>query len=299
MPECEQPFSSYHEHRGGTTQLEMYEAGGEKGSGFHVFNRSQDHYHRTEALQRTGAIDITCDLVKVIHGAMAADSDRYATVVVMRWYFQPRNKRRISEATITLRFDSSSDDADAIEVERISFHDTYSVMPTTQRETTTKGGDINIGVDHVVNATIGGKWEKTVDIETSDAITLSGQRHLVNNRSPYRIATWTLSENASQPAGIPASLQVAILLSRQDRAKFYGRLEFSCRTDLKTAAESLFKKIPKDDPIIFQPNSFDKGTRPKYDVRYDDDDLGRVDIIDGFSDVTFRTIIGNAEKKRE
>jgi hypothetical protein len=226
---------------------------------------------------------------------MAADSDRYATLVVMKWYFQPKSRRRISEATIKLLFESSSGGADDIEVERMSFQDTYSLMPTTQQESITKGGDVNIGVEHVANLTVGGKWEKTVNTQTSDAVTLSGQKQLVDNRPPNRIATWTLSENESQPAGIPASLKVAVLVSRQDRAKFYCKLAFTCKTDRRTATESLFKNIPKDDPIIFQPDPRDKGTRPNRNVSYDDDELDSVDI-DKFCDVAFRTIITNSQK---
>lgn len=78
----------------------MYETGGEDGSGFHVFNIAVDQYHRAEVLQRTGAIDITCSLEKVVHGAISADSDRYASLIVMQWFFQPKGSRRISEATI-------------------------------------------------------------------------------------------------------------------------------------------------------------------------------------------------------
>lgn len=84
----------------GKIQVEMHETGGEEGSGFHVFNIAVDQYHRAEVLQRTGAIDITCSLEKVVHGAISADSDRYASLIVMQWFFQPKGSRRISEATI-------------------------------------------------------------------------------------------------------------------------------------------------------------------------------------------------------
>ncbi|KAF7517224.1 hypothetical protein G7054_g13885 [Neopestalotiopsis clavispora] len=277
-----------------TVKIRMYEAGGEEGSGFHVFNAAKDQYHRAEVLQRTGAIDITCNLEKIVHGAMAEDSDRYATLVVLKWYFQPKKARRISEATIKLTFKSISGDPNDVEVERISFHDTYSLMPTTQDETTTKGGDASFGVDHVANMTVSGKWEKTISSQRSDAVTLSGQKQLINNRPPNRIAKWTLSENKSQPAGIPASLQVAVLLSREDEEVFHCDVDFNCKTDSKTKAQSLFKKIPVDDPIIFQPDANDKGTRPNRHVVYDDDDLGSVDI-DKFSEVNFRTLITNAQ----
>jgi len=272
----------------------LYEAPGS--GGFHVFNVAPDHYHRAEALQRTGAIDITCNLEKVVHGAMSPDSDSYATLIVMKWLFQPKGTRRISKATITLEFSSESDESE-IEVEHISFFDTYGLMPTTEDQSVTRGVEGTAGVEQVASLSVTGKFEKTVAKTTSHAITLSGAKHLVNNRPPNRIATWTLSENPSQRAGIPASLTVAVLVSRRDRATFFCNLSFTCETDWATAVQSVFKKIPKDDPIIFQPNPNLKGKRPNKKVLFGDDNLGSLDL-DGFGDVTFRTIINNAEKAR-
>jgi hypothetical protein len=136
---------------------------------------------------------------------------------------------------------------------------------------------------------LGGKWEKTTTTTVSDAIRLSGGMRVINNRPPNRIATWTISENHSQPTGIPSSLKIAVLVSRGDREKFLCRPAFTCQTDRKTAAQSLFKKIPKDDPIIFQPNPLDKGTRPNKNVAYGDDELGSVDL-DELGKITFRAL---------
>lgn len=270
----------------GKIQVEMHETGGEEGSGFHVFNVAVDQYHRAEVLQRTGAIDITCSLEKVVHGAISADSDRYASLIVMQWFFQPKGSRRISEATIELLFESNDD----IEVEKISFLGTYDLMPTKQDESVTKGVDASIGIQQFANLSLAGKWEKTTATTISDAVRLSGGMRLVNNRPPNRIATWTISENHSQPTGIPSSLKVAVLVSREDQEKFLCRIALACQTDRKTAAQSLFKKIPKDDPIIFQPNPLDKGKRPNKNVAYGHDELGSVDL-DEFGKVTFSTLI--------
>ncbi|KAI1416700.1 hypothetical protein F5Y13DRAFT_154505 [Hypoxylon sp. FL1857] len=281
-----------------TVSLDMFEAGGEEGSDFHVFNIASDHYHRTEALQRTGAIDISCNLKKVIHGAMSPDSDSYATLIVMQWCFKPqRHARRISEATIELVFAADKTDGD-VEVECISFDGSYSLMQTTQEETITKGTDVRLGLSYVANLDIGGKWEKTISGQSTDKISVNGGIHLVNNIPPKRKAKWTLLENESQKTGIPASLTVAVLLSRESQDKFDCRLGFTCKTDKRTAAESFFKKVPKDDPIIFQPNPREKGTRPSRNVLYGDDDLGSVDL-EKLSDVTFTTVVTDVMKTRE
>ncbi|KAG7286709.1 hypothetical protein NEMBOFW57_009020 [Staphylotrichum longicolle] len=242
--------------------IEMFESGAEQGSGFHVFNMGQTQYHRAEILQRTGAINITCTLEKVVHGIMSADSDRYATLVVMQWLFQPKGgSRRISEAMIELLF-SGGPRGDDVEVENISFLDTYSLLPRTQEESITKRGEITAGVYQFASLSATGTWEKTVTKTTSHAMTLTGSKHVVNNRPPNRIATWRLTENPSQHSGIPASLRVAVLVSREDREPFSCNVSVTCKTDWATAAQSLFRKIPKDDPIIFQPDPRDEGIRP-------------------------------------
>ncbi|OTA94922.1 hypothetical protein M434DRAFT_70398 [Hypoxylon sp. CO27-5] len=281
-----------------TVNLDMFEVGGEEGSDFHVFNIASDHYHRTEVLQRTGAIDISCNLEKVIHGAMADDSDRYATLIIMEWCFKPqRHTRRISEATIELVFAPDKHGGD-IEVERISFDGSYSLLQTTQDETVTKGADVSLGISYAANLDLGGKWEKTVSYQSTDAITVNGGIHLINNIPPKRKAKWTLLENESQKTGVPASLTVAVLLSREDQDKFYCRLGFTCKTDKKTAAESFFRKVPKDDPIIFQPNPREKGTRPSRNVLYGDNELGSVDL-EKLSDVTFTTLVTDVIKTQK
>lgn len=277
-----------------TVSIGMYETGGEEGSGFHVFNVAPNQYHRAEGLQRTGAIDVTCTLERVVHGIMAADSDRYATLMVMQWLFQPKSSRRISEATIELQFNGGPG-GDDIEVEDISFLDTYSLLLTTQEESITQGGEATAGVAQFASLSATGKWEKKVTKTTSHAITLTGGKRLLFNRPPNRIATWTLSENPSQRAGIPASLKVAVLVSREDRDLFSCNLSFTCKTDWATAAQSLFRKIPQDDPIIFQPDPHDKGTRPNKNVAYGDDELGSVDL-DSLCHVTFRTVIKDGQE---
>lgn len=277
---------------GETLNFDMY--GAVDGGDFRIFNVDPDQYHRKEVLERTGDVDITCRLEKVVHGAISDDSDRYATLIVMRWLFQAKAKSRISEATIRLQFDSDSRESD-VEVEKMSFLNTYSLMPTTQDESVTKGGEASVGVEQFGKLGLTGKWEKTVATKTSDAITLSGGKRVVDNRPPDRIATWTLSENHSQPCGIPASLKVAVLITRNDLEKFRCKVHFECKTDLRSSLSGFFKKIPKDDPIIFQPDQNDKGTRPNKNVTYDDNELGKVNL-DDLCDVTFRTVITDGQK---
>ncbi|KAM0201234.1 hypothetical protein ACHAPA_002406 [Fusarium lateritium] len=295
MPEHGQNYETDRQDctENGHMNMDMFEAGMEDNSGFHVFNAGPNHYHRTEAFERTGAVDITCTIEKVVHGALSPTGD-YATLMIMQWFFQPKNSHRISEATIELLFEAESNQTE-IEVKSVSFPGTYSLMKTTQDESTTVGTEATVGVEQVGKLSSTGKWEKTTSATTSDAITLSGGKRLVKNTPPYRIAKWTISENQSQPTGIPASLKIAVLVSRDTEEKFRCKINFDCKTDLKTKVANFFKKIPKNDPIIFQPDPEDRGKRPNANVTYGDEELGSINL-DDLSQVTYRTVISDGEK---
>ncbi|KAF9768542.1 hypothetical protein IL306_014141 [Fusarium sp. DS 682] len=271
-------------------QVGMYETGE---GGLHTFNLAPNHYHRYEALERTGAVDITCYLEKVIHGTISPTE--YGTIIVMQWYFQPSLGRRISEATIKLLFEPESSDSDTeLEVRDISFEGTYSLMSTTQEESVSRGVEATAGVQQVAQANLTAKWEKTTTRTKSNSIILNGGKRLFKNTPPKRIAKWELSENESLPRGIPGSLKVAVLVARDDEEKFQCRIDFTCKTDLKTKLAGIFQKIPKDDPIIFQPDGSDEGKRKHKNVTYGSKNLGT--SLDDLSDVTYHTVISNGEK---
>ncbi|KAG8674130.1 hypothetical protein FPOAC2_00106 [Fusarium poae] len=271
--------------------VELYETG--KGA-LRIFNIAPNDYHRPEVFERTGAVDITCYLEKVIHGVLSPTE--YGSIIVMQWFFQPGIGRRISEATINLLFEVESTDSDTeLEVRDISFEGTYSLIPTTQQIDTTRGVEATAGIQEVAQANLTAKWERTTTATISDSITLNGGKRLFNHTPPKRIAKWELFENKSQPQGIPTMLKVAMLVARDDEDKFQCRVDFACKTDLKTKLSGIFQKIPKDDPIIFQPDGSDKGKRENRNVTYDAKDLGNI-CLDDMSDVTYRRVISNGEK---
>lgn len=272
-------------------KVEMYETGeGE----FKTFNLAPNHYHRQEAVERTGAVDITGYLEKVIHGTISPSE--YGSIIVMQWFLQPGLGRRISEATIKLTFEPHSSDSDTeLEARDISFEGTYGLMTTTQETATTRGLEATAGVQQVAQANLTAKWENAITTTTSDSITLVGRKHLVNNKPPKRIAEWELHENQSQPRGIPGMLRVAVLVARDDEERFQCRVDFKCKTDLKTRLAGWLQKIPKDDPIIFQPDRLDKGRRENKGVIYGVKDLGNMSL-DDLSDVTYKRVISDGEK---
>lgn len=252
----------------------MFESGSE-GSGFHTKNNPKDPYQRREVIQRTGAVDIRCTVVDIVHGVMGPDSDFWATVMVLQFRFDPQKRaRRIAEATIELVFDATDPNNEIPEVEAISFDGNYSLLPSKQSESTTVGGEANLGVDQIVTASGKAKWERTVSRETSDKTTVSGGKLVVDNVPPNRIAKWTLLENGTLKSGIPASLQVAVRIQRKDEAVFSCMPTIKCKADKWTSMESFFGKVPEDDPVLLRPDLKPTNKLMVYDL----DNLGAIEL---------------------
>lgn len=237
--------------------IAMFESGSE-GSGFHTKNNPKDPYQRQEVLQRTGAIDIRCSILDVVHGVMDPDSEFWATVMVLQFRFDPQKRmRRITEASLELLFGVTDPTNELPEVEAMSFDGSYSLLLSKQGESSDTAN-----------------WERTVTRETSDRTTVSGGKFVVNNISPNRIAKWTLLENKTLKSGIPASLEVAVRIQRRDEAIFTCMPTIKCKADKWTSIESFFGKVPEDDPVLLNPDR--KPTNRL--MRYDTDNIGAVDL---------------------
>ncbi|KAF3492423.1 uncharacterized protein GIQ15_01940 [Arthroderma uncinatum] len=270
----------------------MFE-GGSEGSGFHTKNNPKDPYQRSEVIQRAGhGVDIRCTLIDAIHGAMSADSDYWATLLVLQFRFDPAKRaRRVAEATIELRFDVSDANNQVPEVDAISFDGNYSFLPSRQSETIIKGGSGSIGASYVADLSASANWEKTVARETTDATTISGGKLVLNNIPPNRVAKWTLLENKTLKTGVPATIRVAVRIKRRDEAIFTCIPRLECKADKWTRLESFFGGVPEDDPVLLKPDM--KATNKL--MVYDTEELGSVDL-QKLSDVTFTTMIMNAQK---
>lgn len=257
-----------------TFDIGMFESGSE-GSGFHIKNNPRSPYQRREVIQRTGSVDIRCSVVDIVHGLMAPDSDYWASILVLRFRFDPQKRaRRIAEATIQLGFDATDPNNELPEVEAMSFDGNYSFHPSKQSETLTKGVEGTLGTSQVVDVSATTKWEKTVARETSDKTTVSGGKLVIDNTPPNRIAKWTLLENMTLKSGLPASIQVAVRIKRGDDEIFSCLPTIACKADKWTSIESLLSRVPKDDPLLLKPDS--KPTNKL--MVYDTENLGAVDL---------------------
>ncbi|ROW11810.1 hypothetical protein VPNG_04990 [Cytospora leucostoma] len=264
-----------------------------EGGRFHIKNNAQYPYQRQEVIQRTGSVDIRCTVVDIVHGVMAPDSDYWATLLVLRFRFDPQKRsRRIAEATLKLEFGVTNPNNEMPEVEAISFDGNYSLLPSTRSESFTSGIEGTLGVSQIVNASTTAKWERTVTRETADKTTVSGGKLVVDNIPPSRVAKWTLLENMSLKSGLPASIQVAVRIKRGDEEVFSCMPSINCKADKWTSMETLLSRVPEDDPLLLKPDS--KPTNRLMD--YDTENLGAVDLQQ-LSAVVPTTMILAAEKK--
>ncbi|KAG5801725.1 hypothetical protein H9Q74_013687 [Fusarium xylarioides] len=273
----------------------MLESGTDEAK-LHIRNNPKDKLQRTQVIQRTGhGVDIRCNLIDIIHGAMSEDSEYWATILVFLFRFDPQKRsRRITKATIELIFDSDSVGSEMPIVDAISFDGHYSFLPTIQSETTTTGAEGGIGASYGIDLQASMKWEKQISREISDAASISGGKLVISSIPPDRKAKWTLLENDTIKAGIPASVQVAVRIKKRDEAIFTCLPVLKCTADKWTTLQDFFGGLPVDDPVFLDPKK--KPTNKL--MIYSTEELGSIDL-DQLSDVTATTMLLEALKERK
>lgn len=149
-----------------------------QGDEFHTLNDSPEDYERRNVIERTeGAVHIYCDLMDVKHGSMGGNEDELATLMVFRFRFDPqKNSRRVYRARVKIEFFAGNNCAGAPEVESIAPEERWSLMPTKDTESLTKGSEVDLGVSGASIATASAKvsLEKTTTRDITSATTVTG-----------------------------------------------------------------------------------------------------------------------------
>lgn len=277
-----------------TFDIDMFPTGDEE-SGFHTQNDPLSPYQRTNVIQRKAAVDIRCSCRDVVHGKF--DGSSYGTLLVLQFRFDPRKRaRRIASANISLNFSGMNPNGPRPEVYAISLDGRFNMVETKQHEEVTKGGDVKLGVSAIQGLQADGtwKWEKTTTADVTDATTVTGSIDLIGfGYGPDNCASWTLMENKSRKTGVPASVQVGVLLKRRDNEHFKCVVEIKAEADFRTELEWVFGSKPKDDPVLFNPEF-----KPTNNLmQYQTDKLGVFDL-DSVSEATFVTMLGGVIKER-
>lgn len=232
---------------------------------FRTQNASLEDWERRNVIERTrGNIHTRVELIDVAHGTLE-DGDN-STLMVFRFRFDPqKNSRRVIRARVNIEFFSASKRGSAPVVEAIAPDERYTVVPTTDQESTTSGGELNLGASGVPFLQAGGtaKLEKTVSRDISDATTITGSINLGTgkNSGESTAAAWTLLENKRRETGVPDAVKVAVLLRRGDNKPFNAKVTLEADVDFKSGLEQKFMKMPLDDPVLFNPKM--TGRKPK------------------------------------
>lgn len=228
--------------------------------GFRTENTSRTDYERRNIIERTaGAIHIRCDLIDVVHGSFDQDSGDYATLMILRFRFDPQKQsRRVIRARINIEFFATTKGAATPEVYAITPEERWTVTPTTDHEETVKGVEAGLGAAGaaIVDASVKAKLERTVTRDISDATTVTGSINLGQGKNSgiSTCAAWNLLENKRHETGVPDSVQVAVLLRREDNELFNGKVTMDADVDFFTSIKKIMSsKVPLDDPILFNP----------------------------------------------
>jgi hypothetical protein len=279
----------------------------EDDNGFRVENTSLEDWQREAVIERTGAIDIWCDLLGVLHGWYGEESDDgpFATLMVFRFRFDPqKHARRVIRCKATVEFLPMPDDAvkttaaNKPTVVAIAPSNRLEMVSTTDSEEIKQKLDVNLALSAVpfLTPSIVGSFERSKKRDNRDATTVSGNISLAPgvNSGPRNCAGWTLLENATRGSGLPDSLRVAVLVRRQDRhSKFQGMVRMGCHADFKTGLGWFFGSCPIDDPVLFNPDLPPQGVLSQ---GYSRVNMGDIDL-QPLMDVTFRTEYLGALKK--
>lgn len=249
---------------------------------FRTENASVDDWERRNVIERTrGNIHSRVELLEVRHGTYDDNDDGdEATLLVFRFRFDPqKSSRRVIRARVHVEFLAASAHHGTPTVDAIAPDERWTVMPTTDHESTKRGAELKLGVSGASLLDAGGSatLEKTISRDVSDATTVTGSVNLGTGRNSGEstAAVWNLQENKRRATGAPDAVTVAVLLRREDSQPFRAKITLEADVDFKSGLEQKFSKVPLDDPVLFNPRMTGK---PKRGRSYGVENLRSVDL---------------------
>ncbi|KAI5919411.1 hypothetical protein F4810DRAFT_687345 [Camillea tinctor] len=221
----------------------------------------------------------------VVHGFESQGSDVGYSLAVFEWQIvRNSNKRRFRKVTLEVVFEADGPRGKAEgDAERMRSKGTASrtywdpeVMAfapdgtawyqRSQREVVNKTAwtvDLKAGYAPFLSAGPQYAWSKSESHTCTEGIQVSGERAFVGgegSRTRANAVRWTLLENPNQVTGVSALIRTAVLLKRRpkDDGRFIGIVkadyEISKYQDARRSALLALGKLPKNEPIVFDPN---------------------------------------------
>ncbi|KAH6628319.1 hypothetical protein F5144DRAFT_578656 [Chaetomium tenue] len=230
---------------------------GQKG-GFHTRNapgqkqREQVAGHTAGSKSRP-AFYLGCEAKAIIHGTLNEKTGGLATLLVYDFSFFSYRSVRIKEADIHFEFRSKDGIAGAGPlVAEVAPSATHTMMRTNS--TVTRTGEFSGGLSGgaVVTAQGGAKFSKTVEMEESYAVEVTGNRPADDFGNRYQ-ASWSMRENTAQQKGIMRQFRACILLERETDDEFQLIPTIEARPNFTTWVATLFSSRTPDDPVLFDP----------------------------------------------
>jgi hypothetical protein len=251
-----------------TLALELNPEG--DGGSYRIKNKPKE-VNRPIITDRGDSLTVLADLVAVIHGKVV-DNDNPnggpATLIITDFWLMPnKTSRRFTWAQVTFRIsalDHSLGGAggEGPEVFNIAPKGQYSIEPMKVHLDQGWSADVSASAPiGPVSPGLSFGWELKKGFDKGAQTTLSGIQRLQGREFGLKnTAVWTMKENKTTKQGIPTRLRTAILLKReilQSKAKFQATVDIEVDADIVSQTGFVIKrllgKIPKDDPVIFDP----------------------------------------------
>ncbi|KAJ8131450.1 hypothetical protein O1611_g2178 [Lasiodiplodia mahajangana] len=244
-----------------------------EGGAYRIKNQ-EGEVNRNHILERGTRHIVQADLVDVLHGTLEPNGD-LATLVVTDFKFMPgADGRRFKLAQITYVFSGDQSQPGLIGP------DVFNIAPKGHFSLGRTSREVEVG--HTVNLTIqapapvapqvGYAMDLKRKYTQADQTTLEGTiQYQGREMGGKNVAKWILGENSAARSGIPTNIRTAVLLKRreeEDSDIFEATVEITVESDWKStlvdATSKLLGRIPKDDPIHFDPTISTKGAADKY-----------------------------------
>jgi hypothetical protein len=219
---------------------------GEAGANFKRHNEVGKRFR--QVLQQTpnikSPLSSKVEIVGIAHGKYDKDHQDYATVLVLRFYFntQSPSKHRFRWARLIMRFEDvkseegypSGPEPIRTAPARVKYFDhvTSSLERNVEGQATI-GTPSNLPVQVQASLKLG--WKETTPVDYSTQITCVTRNEKEVGDEDDTVM-WVLEENTApkRKKGIPTYMQTAILLRRRRDVSFKASLEVECHTDSST-----------------------------------------------------------------